>query len=289
MEKKEIMKALEKYQIEGVLGKGATAEIYLGKEIETGNEYAIKVSDNVSLLSQEADILRQVQGNIVFPQFLDYVQGEKGYLVMEYIRGRNLQELLDEFGRFELGEAVWIMKEVLKGLAYLHSQEPPLIYRDLKPTNIMIEESGRVRLIDLGGCFCLKEGKKQENIVHAGTYGYAAPEQFWAGIIPEPACDVHAAGKLLGYLLTGRNPALPPYHVEQYYQRDKKIPAPLKNVLKRCMAENVQARYKNGEVLLREMEKVEEVLSEKRRLFLQRSGDIIYKKCIWLSEYRRIF
>lgn len=277
----------EEYQVGSLLGQGAIGAVYEVNHKDTKQKYALKISKEKVILRQEAQRMRNIQCK-VFPYLFDYREANLGYLIMEYIEGQNLQEILDEGMVFELEEAVWIVEKVLRGLSLLHRQMPPLVYRDLKPANIIIETSGEIRLIDMGSVVC-SEKKSISGVVRAGTYGYAAPEQFWPDMLPEPNWDVYAAGKLLGYLLTGHNPAMPPYEVEEYYKRNKKIPASLKEVLNRSLSRQGQARYEDAEQMRVHLQVALEEVKKKKRYFYRKEQELEYKKCIWLSEYRRIF
>jgi len=273
----------EEYQVGSLLGQGATGAVYEVIHKGTNHKYALKISKEKEILRQEAQRMRNIQCR-VFPATYDYREGDLGYLIMEYIEGRNLQEIFDAGTVFELEEAVWIVGEVLKGLGFLHRQNPALVYRDLKPANIIIEKSGGIRLIDLGSVAC-SEKKSEAGVVRAGTYGYAEPEQFWPDMIPEPNWDVYAVGKLLGYLLTGHNPALPPYEVEEYYKNNRKIPDSLKEVLNRSLSKQGQARYEDAEQMWTHLQVALGEIKKKKRVFRRKEQEFEYKKCIWLSEY----
>ncbi len=286
---KEIIEGMiyEEYQVGKLLGQGATGAVYEVIHKGSNHKFALKISKEKEIIRQEATLMRSIQCK-VFPYIYDYREGNFGYLIMEYIEGRNLQEILDTGVVFELSEAVWIVEAVLRGLAFLHRQTPALVYRDLKPANIVIEISGEIRLIDMGSVVCPKKNSAK-GVVRVGTYGYAAPEQFWPDMIPEPNWDVYAAGKLLGYLLTGHNPAMPPYEVEEYYKKNKKIPASLKEVLNRSLSKQGQARYEDAEQMRVHLQVALEEVKKKKRYFHRKEQEFEYKKCIWLSEYRRIF
>lgn len=268
------------YQVIGSLGRGATSEVLLVQEKDTGQVYALKKSENREVIAAEAAVLSRLKCD-VFPYFKECIP-EENCLVMEYIEGKSLQELLINGKEFEVGEIMYIMQAILRGLTLLHEQR--MVYRDLKPTNIMIERSGRVRLIDLGGVTCLGL-QASDKIIHAGTYGYAAPEQFWPGVEAEPACDVYAAGKLLLYLFTGKDPAKPPYHMEEEYKENIRIPASFREVLDRCLAMNPQARYEDAKVLWTALQRAYEQPRKKWILSFQRSTGYVYEKSIWKSEY----
>ena len=279
---------MEKYHRIRKIGEGATAEVYVAEEIATGNTYAMKVSEHRKLLEREAFILESLNHK-AFPKVKEYVS-QTGELIMEYIEGNSLQELLDGGRKFEIGEILYIMENVLEALTILHMQKKPVIYRDIKPSNIMIERNGRIRLVDMGAAYVSGmdiEGEKGKFL--AGTYGYGAPEQFWAGVVPSIRCDVYGAGKVLAYLLSGKNPAIPPYNMEQYCRGSRQVPFAFQRILERSLATDPLARYEDCISMRRDLRKAYEE-SCKRTLFkLHKKSSVNYIKCIWLSEYRRIF
>lgn len=277
----------EEYRVGKMLGSGATGEVYEVVCKKNNQKFAMKVSEKKHILRCEAENMKHITDRI-FPQFIDYKEADCGYLIMECVEGRNLQNLLDAGMVFELSEAVWIVTTVLDGLCFLHKQMPSMVYSDLKPANIVIEEAGGIRLIDLGSV-TYSQKQDENGQVRAGTYGYAAPEQFWPDMIPHPAWDIYAAGKLLGYLLTGHNPALPPYEVEEYYQKDRRVPDVMKIILNRSLSKQAQARYTDAEEMKRYLQEAYGESKKKKWHILHKKQEFEYKKCIWLSEYRRIF
>ncbi len=279
---------MEKYRRIKRIGEGATAEVWLVEEIVSGKPYAMKVSEHAELLEREAYVLERLKHK-AFPQVKEYASQEN-CLIMEYVEGSNLQEILDGGKRFEIREILFIMEEVLEALNALHMQEEPIIYRDIKPANIMIEKNGRIRLVDLGAAYvCNMDGSDGRGEQMAGTYGYGAPEQFWAGVVPSIRCDVYGAGKVLAYLLSGKNPAIPPYNMEQYCKGSRQVPLPFQQILERSLATNPLARYEDCISMRRDLRKAYEESRRKGLFKLHKKPALNYIKCIWLSEYRRIF
>lgn len=277
----------DEYLPGSLLGSGATADVYEVYDKLNGKKYAMKVSCDKTVLQREANIMSQIAYE-AFPGLHEYKEKEAGYLFMECVEGYNLQDVLDAGTVFKLAEAVWIMEEVLKALEYLHKQTPQMVYGDLKPANVVIEASGNIRIVDMGSVVYTQE-KERSGRFRAGTYGYAAPEQFWPDMPPLPQWDVYAAGKMLGYLLTGHNPAFPPYQLEDYYRNNKSIPDCMKVVLARCLAKNGQGRYSDATMMKKHLQTAFDECKKKKWLHKKKRYEIEYKKCIWLSEYRRIF
>ncbi|MBR3825036.1 MAG: serine/threonine protein kinase [Lachnospiraceae bacterium] len=278
----------EKYHKIKKLGEGATAEVWLAKECATDSLFAVKVSEQEELLAMEAQILERINHR-AFPKVKEYVSQQKA-LVMEYVDGHSLQEILDRGQEFKPREILYIMEEVLEALNVLHMQAEPIIYRDIKPANIMVERSGKIRLVDLGAAYIMVKNRDEETEMRpAGTYGYGAPEQFWTGVVPSIRCDVYGAGKVLAYLLSGKNPAIPPYNMEQYCMESRRVPLAFQRILERSLATDPLARYEDCISMRRDLHKAYEECSKRSLFKLHKKSSVNYKKCIWLSEYRRIF
>lgn len=288
----------EKYKKLALLGRGATAQVFLVEEPAGELRYAMKVCENRELLRMEAQMLehvtREAGDRRYFPAFVAYLETENA-LVMEYLEGQNLQALLDCGVRFEAAEVLWMIRDVLQALEVLH--EHGMIYRDLKPANIMLCRDGHVRLIDLGAAcyegakaeFDTDRSNTQKKCLRAGTYGYAAPEQFWEGILPDKTCDIYSAGKVLAYLVSGKNPAEPPYDMEHYCKGLRKVSSELMDVIIRSLSFNPAGRYADCKQMRRALELAYDRMLKRRGVYRGRRRDIIYEKCIWKSEYRRIF
>lgn len=200
-----------RYRVERCLGEGGSGRVYLVVCQEDSCCYALKVSadDEVSRVSlyREACILSSVV-HPAFPTVREIWEAHgRVCLVMSYIRGRTLQMLMDKKlyqGEkcFEPDEILSWMMQLAEGLSYLHRHS--VIYRDLKPSNVMVTDSGQLGLIDFGAAFIL--GDEME-VGEMGTPGFAPPEQYSHVCGPGPWTDVYGFGALLHFLLTGDCPA----------------------------------------------------------------------------------
>lgn len=200
-----------RYRVERYLGEGGSGRVYLVVCQEDSCCYALKVSvnDEVSRVSlyREARILSSVV-HPAFPAVREIWEAHgRVCLVMSYIRGRTLQMLMDRKlyqGEkcFEPDEVLSWMMQLAEGLSYLHRHS--VIYRDLKPSNVMVTDSGQLGLIDFGAACIL--GDEME-VGEMGTPGFAPPEQYSHVCGPGPWTDVYGFGALLHFLLTGDYPA----------------------------------------------------------------------------------
>ena len=180
----------ERYCIVEQIGHGGGGSLYLAKDMELGICRAVK---EIPIAKKKEARLMQHLEYPAIPKIIDYVEtGEYCYLIMEYIKGQSLGELLRSGKRFSLREILALGKEIARVLEYLHSRKPPVCYGDLKPDNLMFSETGHLYLIDLGSAM-FDHGKRKQ--ICEGTKGYAAPEQYQGYLSPKS--DIYALGKTL--------------------------------------------------------------------------------------------
>ncbi len=175
------------------LGEGAFSKVYLVRD-NTGAEWACKASGQRALLEREAALLSRARHQSI-PAFREYFTREAlGFLVMEYVRGEILTRP-DTHGK-RAASLVDAALQLADTLMYLH-EGLGVLYRDLKPENVMIGDEGKLKLIDFGCVVPIGGGRGEM----AGTPGFAAPEQLAGAGDLTRACDVYAFGKILAFLL----------------------------------------------------------------------------------------
>src|SRR6267154_2919292 len=209
-----------RYAIEKLLGGGGMGVVYLARDQRLANRpCAIKeMVDHFidpqqrmeanEYFAREADTLAQLKHQAI-PAITDRFEIQnRHYLVMEYVEGRNLEEELAARGEpLPEGLVIDIARQLSDVLAYLHGLSPPIIYRDMKPSNVMLNSNGRVVLVDFGIARLFKAARKCTMI---GTLGFAPPEQY-QGLV-DPRSDIYSLGATLHYVLTGRDPEkFPPF------------------------------------------------------------------------------
>ena len=160
----------------------------------------------VAAFQREADMLAQLSNEHIPRVFDRFSDQNHHYLVMEFIDGITLeQKLQNAGGKLPESEVIDVALQVLDTLEYLHNLEPPVIYRDLKPSNVMLTPSEQVKLIDFG---IARLFQPLSNATMIGTQGYAPPEQYRGKV--EFRSDLYALGATMHHALSGRDPALEP-------------------------------------------------------------------------------
>lgn len=205
-----------KYEIIKVLGKGGMSTVYLGKHIMLGIYRAIKEICREDCacyetlrqsLINEANILKELN-HPNLPDIID-IRMEKDclWIIMEYIPGNTLKEYIEKNGKVKEPIVIAWGRQLCDVLMYLHSRNPPIIYRDLKPSNVMRKPDGQIVLIDFGTAKAWKKDAA-EDMLCLGTRGYAAPEQYDYNKKTDVRTDIYCLGATLYYLLTGMAPEL---------------------------------------------------------------------------------
>src|SRR6266508_2791325 len=179
---------------------------------------------------QEAEMLAGLS-HPNLPRVTDHFEQDgKVYLVMEFVPGESLLSFLQREGLPQPQQRVfeWI-RQLCDALENLHTQDPPIIFRDLKPANIMLTPSGQIKLIDFGIARLFKPGQAKDTQAF-GTVGYSAPEQYGRGQT-DARSDIYSLGVLLHQLLTGYDPTLTPFRLPPASQVSPNVPRPLSDVI----------------------------------------------------------
>lgn len=261
-----------KYEILKEIGRGGMSVVYVAMDLRLNKQWAIKeIKDDGSKdtqtllkgLEREANILKKVD-HPVLPRIVDIIQKDsRVYVVMDYIEGKPLSEVLKEQGAQPQEQVIEWAKQLSSALDYLHSMNPPIIYRDMKPSNVMLKPDGTVKLIDFGTA---KEYKIENNAdtTALGTRGYAAPEQFGdsqgKGIYNTDArTDIYCLGATLYHIVTGMNPCEPPYEIKPIRQWNSALSSGLEKILVTCTQPNPNDRYQSCSELLYALDHYDEL------------------------------
>lgn len=256
-----------KYEILKRIGKGGMSEVYLAMDRNLNKQWAVKEikkkardrNNEVVIQSAiaEANMMKKLD-HPCLPRIVDIIDRKNViYVVMDYIEGEPLSKILEQYGAQPQETVIEWAKELAGVLEYLHMQDPPIIYRDMKPANIMLQPNGNIKLIDFG---IAREYKKQnvEDTVSLGTKGYAAPEQFGGKGQTDPRTDIYCLGVTLYHLVTGQNPCEPPYELYPIRHWKPELSAGLESIILKCTQMNPQDRYSSCAELLYALQHYEE-------------------------------
>jgi Tol biopolymer transport system component/serine/threonine protein kinase len=207
-----------RYRIVRELGRGGMGQVYLGDDLRlAGRPVALKILPTTSLspaefrerwalLQREAQVLARLNHPGIAGVFDCFAEGGVACIVMEYAPGETLAARLERLPGRHLspGEALSIGLGLCELLTYLHSRQPPVVFRDLKPSNVILTPDGGLKLIDFGIARFFKPGQTHDT--HSfGTPGYTAPEQYGLGQTG-PTADIYSLGVVLHEMLTGHDP-----------------------------------------------------------------------------------
>ncbi|WP_138493476.1 serine/threonine protein kinase [Paenibacillus pinistramenti] len=193
----------DRYTIARHTGSGGSSHVYVANDLKLpGKVWAVKqtltAAEGISRMEEEAGMLIALD-HPRLPRIVDFfIQDEAAFLVMDYVEGVTLEDYLQKSRAVSEAQLLRIADQVCEGLHYLHTREPPIIYRDLKPSNLMVEQSGEIRFVDFGTARAYKP-QLSEDTIQLGTVGFAAPEQY-LGLQSDPRTDMYALGAIMLYL-----------------------------------------------------------------------------------------
>lgn len=254
-----------KYTLIKHIAKGGACDVYLAQEISSGIYYAAKMewksnSDQkidlpLEITRQEIRMLQNLRHPAI-PRIIDVVENENYIcVVQEYIEGKNLNDLVDQFGPYPADHVIGWAKQICAFLAYIHSFHPPYIYRDMKPANIILQPSGYIKVIDFGIMRTYKPGKMQDTVV-LGTRGYAAPEQYGTAQ-SDPRTDIFGLGMTMYFLLTGDDPRNPNFNgMKPIRALNPSIPKGMEYIIEKCTRIDPNQRYQSAGELLKDLENI---------------------------------
>lgn len=257
----------DKYEILKLIGRGGMSKVYLAMDKRLNKQWAVKEIEkrardkNNEVVIQsaiaEANMIKRLDHPAIV-RIVDIIDnGNVIYIIEDYIEGETLSSILENNGAQPQELVIEWAMQICEALEYLHTRKPPIIYRDMKPANVMLKPDGNIKVIDFG---IAREYKDQglADTVSLGTKGYAAPEQFGGKGQTDARTDVYCLGVTLYHLVTGQNPCEPPYEIYPIRHWNPQLSAGLEAIIQKCTQLNPADRYQSCAELLYALHHYEE-------------------------------
>lgn len=261
-----------RYQLESRIGQGGMGAVYKAIDTRFNNRpIAIKEMSKAGLSDtriEEAEDAFEREARLLadllhpnLPRIYDhFTDGERSYLVMDFIEGQTLEDYLEQAAGspLPLEQVLAWGEQLCDVLSYLHTHQPPIIFRDLKPSNVMISESGHIFLIDFGIARIFKPGQSHDTVA-LGSPGFAAPEQYGKAQ-STPRSDIYSLGALLHCLLTGVDPSEQPFFFRPASELNPVVPPELEDLLQQMLSMDADRRPASAQ----EVDKVLRLVDQQR-------------------------
>ena len=261
----------KKYEILKEIGHGGMSTVYLAMDLHLNKQWAVKEirkkgsgkNDEivVNSLLAEANLMKRLD-HPALPRIVDIIDnGVTIFVIMDYIEGESLDKVLAEYGAQPEELVIGWAKQLCDALSYLHSQKPPIIYRDMKPANIMLKPEGNIKIIDFGIAREYKEQSLADTTV-LGTKGYAPPEQYSGQT--DARSDIYALGMTMHHLLTGVDPRNgDPYAPVRMWNPE--LSEGIEIIIDRCVQPAPENRYQSCADLLYDLDHPDVITRDYRR------------------------
>lgn len=247
------------YEIKSIIGKGGMSTVYLAEHKRLHTRWAVKEvrkqqGTRFDFLA-ESNILKRLQ-HPMLPRIVDIFEDRDCiYIVEDFVEGITLEDLLKQQKKVDESQGLQWFRDLCGVLAYLHGQRPhPIIYRDMKPSNIMLQPDGSLKLIDFGIAREYKQGSNADT-TYIGTKGYAAPEQFGKAQT-DARTDIYSLGVTMYHLLTGKSPYEPPYQFVSVRQLVPELSHGIEYILNKCVQSEPSDRYQTVDELVDDLDHI---------------------------------
>lgn len=266
-----------RYRLLTVIGRGGMSTVYLALDTVLNKQWAAKEIRHVEDPAEREVIVQGIvtEANMIkrfdhpaIPRIVDIVDDEGTlYVIMDYIEGRTLEDIVATSGpQAEDAVVDWAL-QLCDALGYLHRRTPPVIYRDMKPSNVMLKPNGLVELIDFGIAREMRDDDPAATAAHGdtvqlGTRGFAPPEQYGGDGQTDTRSDVYALGATMYALLTGKNPAEPPYTILPVRQVVPELSPGIERIVARATQPDPADRYADCAEMAYDIERYRSVDAE---------------------------
>ncbi len=244
-----------KYTVLKLLGTGGYCAVYLVIDKRLNKMWAMKTfnkKDHRTNLYVRDIILTEAQmmlglNHPAIPLIVDIIEDDDNlFILREYIEGETLESLVAQQGAQSADIVIEWGKQLCDALGYLHSRN--LIYRDMKPANVILRPNGTLKIVDFGIMRTYKPNQAGDTCC-LGTRGYAAPEQF-GGSQTDARTDIFGLGMTMFRLVTGVNPTQPPYEIKPIREVNPNLPEGLEYIISKCIMPNPKDRYQSCNELM---------------------------------------
>ncbi|MFN8577563.1 MAG: serine/threonine-protein kinase [Candidatus Sericytochromatia bacterium] len=285
-----------RYKITKLIGQGGMGAIYLADDTRFSNRVCVikEMLDHFTDEEQratattnflrEADMLSSMHHEGIPEVYDRFSEGNRHYLVMEYIQGQDLEQKLEQATEpFDEKSVLNWAVQICDILSYLHNQKPPIIYRDMKPANLILTKTGKIYMVDFGIARFFNPIKKGTMV---GTQGYAPPEQY-RGLM-EPRSDLFALGATMHHLLTSRDPQEePPFSFPKVRQLNNKVSANTEKLIEKALEKDASDRFESAEHMLKAIMKINAIHNDTVKVCPHCSNKVSATKqfCPYCNEY----
>src|SRR5437879_1163322 len=252
----------DRYQLLSRIGQGGMGAVYKAtdtrladrivaiKEMSKAGLPAARLAEAEASFEREATLLAKLSHPNLPGIFDHFTENDRTYLVMQFIAGETLEEYLDDKGGGPLpvSQVLDWAEQLCDVLNYLHNQQPPIVFRDLKPANVMLTKDGHLYLIDFGIARIFKPGQSHDTVA-LGSPGYAAPEQYGKAQ-STPRSDLYSLGALLHCLLTGLDPSERPFFFRPASQVNPAVPPRIEAILQQMLEMDAEKRPASAQQVL---------------------------------------
>ncbi len=252
------------YRVVKLLGKGSMGNVYLVERIEDDKKFVVKelnfspeagldISAAKDIFQREAGFMENFDHPGVPKTYGVFSQNGKEYLTMDYIEGKTLEEIINSSKKpVEKNKAITWAIQIAEIIDYLHNSfQKPLVYRDLKPSNIIINPDGKPVLVDFGIARYYNPDKSSDTFNY-GTPGYAAPEQYKGKGQSTPQSDIFGLGAILFQMLTGYDPSVKPLQ----FPSMKSLNSNISDELESTVFKAIQLEPMNRYISMREFKEI---------------------------------
>lgn len=275
-----------KYELLKEIGRGGLSTVYLARDTRINKAWAVKIvkteiNNKVNPIRdsiiQEAKMMKSFNHSAI-PNVVDII-AQQNYvaIVMDYVEGETLESIVKEYGAQPVEKVVDWAKQICDVLSYLHTLNPPHIYRDMKPSNVILQPNGSIKIVDFELMRTYKPNQL-EDTCNLGTLGYAAPDHFGGNGQTDPRSDIYTIGVTMHRLLTAFDPTKPPHEILPIRAINSDLPGSLEYIISKCTELDRNKRYQTCVELLNDLNRYDDLSGYKAPTLKNKLQNIFKKK-----------